>query len=187
MSRNDPVDDERGVIVNTASIAAFEGQIGQVAYAAAKAESPALMLTMARDLEVSASARSRSPEPVLEGLTAGIPPECLSSSPARRLSETYGPARRIRPARRRDRREPDAQRRDNQARRRAAVRTEMRRSRAAVLAPPTSPSTGPATTPKPASTAHLLLGAFDRIGEQIATADPETGITSNARLRRPGH
>nr|MDT0665562.1 SDR family NAD(P)-dependent oxidoreductase [Micromonospora sp. DSM 115978] len=33
MSRNEPRHDERGVIVNTASIAAFEGQIGQVAYA----------------------------------------------------------------------------------------------------------------------------------------------------------
>ena len=40
MSKNDPVDDEaeeRGVIINTASIAAFEGQIGQVAYTASKA------------------------------------------------------------------------------------------------------------------------------------------------------
>lgn len=41
MSTNEPVDDERGVIVNTSSIAAFEGQIGQVAYSAAKAASPA--------------------------------------------------------------------------------------------------------------------------------------------------
>ena len=38
MSTNEPNDDgERGVIVNTASIAAFEGQIGQVSYTAAKA------------------------------------------------------------------------------------------------------------------------------------------------------
>jgi NAD(P)-dependent dehydrogenase (short-subunit alcohol dehydrogenase family) len=37
MSKNDPnPDGERGVIINTASIAAFEGQIGQVAYSAAK-------------------------------------------------------------------------------------------------------------------------------------------------------
>ena len=35
MARNEPEDDERGVIVNTSSIAAFEGQIGQVAYTAA--------------------------------------------------------------------------------------------------------------------------------------------------------
>lgn len=41
MANNEPEDDERGVIINTASIAAFEGQIGQVAYTAAKVESPA--------------------------------------------------------------------------------------------------------------------------------------------------
>src|SRR5580658_6213584 len=37
MADNEPTDHERGVIINTSSIAAFEGQIGQVAYAAAKA------------------------------------------------------------------------------------------------------------------------------------------------------
>lgn len=54
MSRNAPEDPdvtgERGVIVNTASIAAFEGQIGQVAYGAAKAAIAGMCLTMARDL-----------------------------------------------------------------------------------------------------------------------------------------
>jgi NAD(P)-dependent dehydrogenase (short-subunit alcohol dehydrogenase family) len=50
MSRNEPVDGEREVIVNTALIAAFEGQIGQVAYTAAKAGIAGMSLTMARDL-----------------------------------------------------------------------------------------------------------------------------------------
>jgi NAD(P)-dependent dehydrogenase (short-subunit alcohol dehydrogenase family) len=50
MSRNEPDDDERGVIINTASIAAFEGQIGQVSYTAAKAAIAGMSLTMARDL-----------------------------------------------------------------------------------------------------------------------------------------
>jgi NAD(P)-dependent dehydrogenase (short-subunit alcohol dehydrogenase family) len=50
MSRNEPEDGERGVIINTASIAAFEGQIGQVAYTAGKAAIAAMCLTMARDL-----------------------------------------------------------------------------------------------------------------------------------------
>src|SRR5579875_4189148 len=50
MSKNEPEDDERGVIINTASIAAFEGQIGQVAYTAAKAGVAGMSLTMARDL-----------------------------------------------------------------------------------------------------------------------------------------
>jgi NAD(P)-dependent dehydrogenase (short-subunit alcohol dehydrogenase family) len=50
MSRNDPEDEERGVIINTSSIAAYEGQIGQVAYSAAKAAIAGMSLTMARDL-----------------------------------------------------------------------------------------------------------------------------------------
>ena len=37
MSTNEPEDEERGLIINTSSIAAFEGQIGQVAYTASKA------------------------------------------------------------------------------------------------------------------------------------------------------
>lgn len=51
MARNAPrEDDERGVIVNTASVAAFEGQIGQVAYAASKAGVVGMTLPAARDL-----------------------------------------------------------------------------------------------------------------------------------------
>jgi NAD(P)-dependent dehydrogenase (short-subunit alcohol dehydrogenase family) len=51
MSKNEPDGDgERGVIVNTSSIAAFEGQIGQVSYSAAKAGIAGMSLTMARDL-----------------------------------------------------------------------------------------------------------------------------------------
>jgi NAD(P)-dependent dehydrogenase (short-subunit alcohol dehydrogenase family) len=44
------VDGERGVIVNTASIAAFDGQIGQAAYAASKGGVAALTLPIAREL-----------------------------------------------------------------------------------------------------------------------------------------
>jgi NAD(P)-dependent dehydrogenase (short-subunit alcohol dehydrogenase family) len=51
MARNEPGDDgERGVIVNVASIAAFDGQIGQAAYAASKGGVVAMTLPMARDL-----------------------------------------------------------------------------------------------------------------------------------------
>jgi len=42
--------EERGVIVNTASVAGFEGQIGQIAYAASKAAVAGMTLPMARDL-----------------------------------------------------------------------------------------------------------------------------------------
>lgn len=44
------VDGERGVVINTASVAAFEGQIGQVAYAASKAGIAGMTLPLARDL-----------------------------------------------------------------------------------------------------------------------------------------
>ncbi|WP_330254130.1 SDR family NAD(P)-dependent oxidoreductase [Nocardia sp. NBC_00565] len=50
MSKNEAEDSERGVIVNTSSIAAFEGQIGQVAYTASKAGIAGMALVMARDL-----------------------------------------------------------------------------------------------------------------------------------------
>jgi NAD(P)-dependent dehydrogenase (short-subunit alcohol dehydrogenase family) len=46
----DPVDGERGVVVNTASAAATDGQIGQAAYSAAKAAIVGMTLTIARDL-----------------------------------------------------------------------------------------------------------------------------------------
>ena len=76
MSTNEPEDEERGVIIDTASIAAFEGQIGQVAYTAAKAGIAGMMLTMARDLG-SLGIRTVAIAPSLfsTGLTKGIPDE----------------------------------------------------------------------------------------------------------------
>ena len=52
MAENEPVgpDGERGVIVFTASVAAYEGQVGQVAYAASKGGVVGMTLPMARDL-----------------------------------------------------------------------------------------------------------------------------------------
>ena len=50
MARNEPQDGERGVVINTASIAAFDGQIGQVAYSASKGGIAGLTLPAARDL-----------------------------------------------------------------------------------------------------------------------------------------
>lgn len=51
MSENSPgTDGERGVIVNTASVAAFDGQIGQAAYAASKAGVVGMTLPIAREL-----------------------------------------------------------------------------------------------------------------------------------------
>ncbi len=79
MSKNDPVDDEaeeRGVIINTASIAAFEGQIGQVAYTASKAAIAGMCLTMARDLgSLGIRVLAIAPSLFATGLTEGIPDE----------------------------------------------------------------------------------------------------------------
>jgi NAD(P)-dependent dehydrogenase (short-subunit alcohol dehydrogenase family) len=50
MATAEPIDGERGVIVNTASIAAFDGQIGQAAYSASKGGVVGMTLPIARDL-----------------------------------------------------------------------------------------------------------------------------------------
>ncbi|MCI2398129.1 SDR family NAD(P)-dependent oxidoreductase [Aliiroseovarius subalbicans] len=75
MVNADPVTDdgERGVIVNTASVAAFDGQIGQLAYAASKGGVVGMTLPMARDLSgegvrVVTIAPGLFKTPLLEGL-----------------------------------------------------------------------------------------------------------------------
>jgi NAD(P)-dependent dehydrogenase (short-subunit alcohol dehydrogenase family) len=76
MARNEPEDGERGVVISTASIAAFEGQIGQVAYTAAKAGIAGMVLTMARDLgSLGIRALAVAPSLFSTGLTQGIPDE----------------------------------------------------------------------------------------------------------------
>ena len=86
MAGRPPEDGERGVIVLTASVAAFEGQIGQAAYSASKGGVVALTLTAARDLaragiRVTAIAPGLFDTPMLgllpdeakQHLAAGIP------------------------------------------------------------------------------------------------------------------
>lgn len=77
MIENEPNEDgERGCIINTASIAAFEGQIGQVAYSAAKAGIVGMTFVMARDLgSMGVRANAIAPSLFETGLTAGIPDE----------------------------------------------------------------------------------------------------------------
>jgi NAD(P)-dependent dehydrogenase (short-subunit alcohol dehydrogenase family) len=53
IARTQPQDGERGVIVNTASVAAFDGQVGQAAYSASKGGVAAMTLPLARDLAQS--------------------------------------------------------------------------------------------------------------------------------------
>jgi NAD(P)-dependent dehydrogenase (short-subunit alcohol dehydrogenase family) len=87
MLANEPVDEgERGVIVNTASIAAWDGQIGQVAYAASKGGVVALTLPAARDLagsgiRVCAIAPGLFDTPLLAGLPAEARTQLAASIP----------------------------------------------------------------------------------------------------------
>jgi NAD(P)-dependent dehydrogenase (short-subunit alcohol dehydrogenase family) len=76
MTHNAPEEEERGIIINTSSIAAFEGQIGQVAYAAAKSGIIGLTFTAARDLgTMGIRVMAIAPSLFDTGLTKLAPPE----------------------------------------------------------------------------------------------------------------
>ena len=77
-------DGQRGVIVNTASIAGMEGQTGQLAYSAAKAAILGMTLPMARDLEplgirVCAIAPGTMGTPVMLGVPERVKEQLVSS------------------------------------------------------------------------------------------------------------
>lgn len=78
MAKNAPnANGERGVIVNTASVAAFDGQMGQVAYAASKAGIAGMTLPLARDLarsgiRVMAVAPGIFETPMMAGMPAEV-------------------------------------------------------------------------------------------------------------------
>ena len=123
MLDNAPDDEgERGVHINTASIAAYDGQIGQVAYSASKGGIVGLTLPAARDLaqsgiRVCAIAPGLFDTPLL----AGLPEEVRDV--ARRHRPVPAPARppgRVRRARAAHRLEHDAQRRGHPPGRRPA-------------------------------------------------------------------
>ncbi len=73
-------DGERGVVVMTASVAAFEGQIGQIAYAASKGAVAAMTLPMARDLaKAGVRAVAIAPGLFLTPMLEGLPAEAQAS------------------------------------------------------------------------------------------------------------
>jgi NAD(P)-dependent dehydrogenase (short-subunit alcohol dehydrogenase family) len=73
-------DRERGVIVMTASVAAFEGQIGQIAYSASKGAVAAMTLPMARDLsKAGIRVVSIAPGLFLTPMLEGLPQEAQTS------------------------------------------------------------------------------------------------------------
>ncbi len=86
MARTEPVDGERGVCILTASIAGYEGQIGQIPYASSKAGVIGMTVVAARDLAskgirvctiapgiMDTPMLQRLPDPVKESLAHGVP------------------------------------------------------------------------------------------------------------------
>lgn len=88
MSRSTPInqDGERGVIINTASIAAYEGQIGQIAYSASKGAVVSMTLPAARELSrygirVLTIAPGLVETPMLQGLPETVRMDLTSHVP----------------------------------------------------------------------------------------------------------
>ena len=81
MVNNEPTDDgERGVVVSTASIAAFEGQIGQAAYSASKSGVVGMMLPLAREFaQFGIRVNTIAPGVFLTPMVAGMPEEVQES------------------------------------------------------------------------------------------------------------
>jgi NAD(P)-dependent dehydrogenase (short-subunit alcohol dehydrogenase family) len=86
MAKNEVVDGERGAMVMTASVAAFEGQIGQIPYSASKAGVVGMTVVAARDLATKfirvctiapglfdTPLLARLPEPIKASLGASVP------------------------------------------------------------------------------------------------------------------
>jgi NAD(P)-dependent dehydrogenase (short-subunit alcohol dehydrogenase family) len=79
MLANEPVDGDRGLVVMTASVAAYDGQIGQAAYSASKGGVVSLTLTAARDLAQQAIRVMTIAPGVMETpMMAGLPGETKS-------------------------------------------------------------------------------------------------------------
>ena len=130
MLANEPNDQgERGVCISTASIAAYDGQIGQIAYSASKGGIVGMTLPAARDLAAVRHPRLRDRPRPLRHAAARRPPRG-DPQRARRpgpVPAAARPPRRVRRARDSHRREHDAQRRGHPPRRRAAHAAQVKR------------------------------------------------------------
>lgn len=82
MARNEPVapDGTRGVVINTASVAAFDGQMGQAAYSASKGGIVGMTLPVARDLSgIGVRVNTIAPGLIDTPLFAALPPEVVDA------------------------------------------------------------------------------------------------------------
>ena len=121
MSRNAPEPTgERGVLISTASVAAYDGQIGQAAYSASKGGVVGMTLPIARDLARS-GIRNMTIAPGIFGTPRGA--GCAGRQ--RAVPEPPGHAGRLRQARAPDHRQRDAERRGDPPRRRHPPRPAL--------------------------------------------------------------
>ncbi len=127
MAKLEPIDGERGVVISTASIAAFDGQIGQAAYSASKGGVVAMTLPIARELaQFGVRVNTIAPGIFMTPMLFGLPQ--AGAGFARRLGAVPRPPRppgRICRARPPHHRERLYQRRDDPHRRRAAHGAEI--------------------------------------------------------------
>lgn len=80
MTANEPIDGDRGVVVMTASVAAFDGQVGQAAYSSSKGGVVGLTLSAARDLaDKQIRVMTIAPGVVDTPMMAGMPDETRTS------------------------------------------------------------------------------------------------------------
>ncbi len=123
-----PVGEERGVIINTASVAAYDGQIGQAAYSASKGGVVGLTLPVARDLaSLLIRVNTIAPGLFLTPLLMGLPEEGpREPGQAGAASGAPGQTGRVRRARRAHRGELHAERRNHPSRRRHPHGTEVK-------------------------------------------------------------
>ena len=127
MIDNEPLDGDRGLVIMTASVAAFDGQIGQAAYAASKGGVVGLTLSAARDLADKAIRVMTIAPGVMETpMMAGLPGETKSIlEGAGAASGTAWPSRGVRHAGVGDHRESAAQWRSHPPGRRPAHATAL--------------------------------------------------------------
>ncbi len=119
-------ENERGVIINTASVAAFEGQLGQAAYSASKGGVVSMTLPIARELALWRSRHDDCAGRIRNGDDGGNAGRAAAGAGgAGAVSAAIGAGQRIRVSGPADRGKRDAQRHHDPARRRPAAEPEI--------------------------------------------------------------